>query len=192
MGQSNEQSKSTNDFKVIKTLESKVVYKNNWMSVHEDIIERESGAKGLYGVVRKPDFAVILPICHGYIYLVEQYRYPVKQRFSELPQGAWESNPEADHLLLAMGELQEETGLIAHQMTYIGAQYLAYGFCDQKYHIYLASEFSSGEQALDPEEEDLVCKRVKLADFEQMILAGEIMDATTVNAYGLAKIKGLI
>lgn len=176
----------------IETLESNLVYQNKWMQVYEDKIRRQSGAEGIYGVVRKPDFALILPICHGHVYLVEQFRYPVGKRFAECPQGAWESNPEADHLLLAMGELEEETGLIAHKMTYVGAQYLAYGFCDQKYHIYLASDFTQGTRALDPEEEGLTCKRVSVTEFERMICEGEIMDASTINAYGLAKLKGLL
>lgn len=37
----------------IKTLSSKVVYQNPWMTVREDDIQRESGAKGIYGVVDK-------------------------------------------------------------------------------------------------------------------------------------------
>ncbi|MGB2079661.1 MAG: hypothetical protein ACPHV3_07725, partial [Vibrio sp.] len=116
--------KTPNQTQSIQMLDSKLVYKNPWMQVFEDTIQRPSGAKGLYGVVKKTDFAVILPISGDDIYLVEQYRYPIKKRCLELPQGAWESNPEADHILLAMGELQEETGLIAEKMTYVGAQYL--------------------------------------------------------------------
>jgi len=82
--------------KEIETLESRVVYQNKWMSVREDKIRRASGVEGIFGVVDKADFVVILPIQDGYIHLVEQYRYPVEGRFWELPQGSWEENPDAD------------------------------------------------------------------------------------------------
>ena len=176
----------------IKTLESRIVYSNKWLTVREDKILRDSGSEGIYGVVEKPDFAVILPIQDQHIYLVEQYRYPVKARHWELPQGSWEDNPAADHLSLAMGELKEETGLTAGKMEYVGHQYLAYGFSNQGYHIYLATDLKAGDTNLDAEEEGLVSRRFTIKEFEAMVINGQIKDATTVNAYGLAKLKGLL
>ncbi|MFQ3235384.1 MAG: ADP-ribose pyrophosphatase [Paraglaciecola sp.] len=176
----------------IQTLASKVIYENKWMRLREDKIRRSSGSEGIYGVVEKPDFVVILPIDDGYVHLVEQYRYPIKKRCWELPQGAWEQNPKADHALLAAGELREETGLVANKMQYLGEQYLAYGFCDQKYHIYFATDLTFAGIDLDTEEEGLITKKVSLNCFENMILSGEIKDASSVNAYGLAKLKGML
>jgi 8-oxo-dGTP pyrophosphatase MutT (NUDIX family) len=176
----------------IKQLDSKVVYKNRWMSVREDQIERASGAKGIYGVVDKPDCAAIIAIDNGRIHLVNQYRYAVQARFWELPQGAWESNPEADHLELAKGELKEETGLIAKQMRYLGSQFIAYGFLNQTCHIYLATDLLATSTQLDSEEEDLISGDFSLAEFEQMLIEGEIKDCVTTAAYGLAKLKGAI
>ena len=69
---------------------------------------------------------------------------------------------------------------------------MAYGFCNQMYHIYLATELTFTEIDLDPEEEGLITKKVTLTEFEEMILSGEIKDASTVNAYGLAKLKGVL
>lgn len=176
----------------IKTLETKLVYENRWIKVREDIIQRQSGAIGLYSVVEKPDFAVILPIQAGFVHLVEQYRYPVEKRYWELPQGSWENAPQADHAALAAGELQEETGLVAGNMTYLGHQYLAYGLSNQGYHMYLATDLTFKARQLDAEEEGLITGKFSLSDFENMILSGEIKDATSVNVYGIAKLKGLI
>ncbi len=178
--------------KTIKTLNSRVVYENSWMTVREDHIERPSGTQGIYGVVEKPDFVVIIPIQDTHVYLVEQYRYPVKQRYSEFPQGSLESKLDSDHKDAALRELREETGLIAQNIRYIGKQYLAYGYSNQAYHIYLATDLEQGSLCLDQEEEDLLTQKISLARFEEMILSGEIMDATTVNAYCLAKFKGCL
>jgi ADP-ribose pyrophosphatase len=176
----------------IKQLTSKLVYQNKWMKVLEDTIKRPSGRHGVYGVVEKPDFAVIAAIEEGHIHLVQQYRYPVKARYWEMPQGTWEREGEIDPLELAMGELQEETGLKAGNMLHVAHQYLAYGFCNQGYHVYLATDLIKAKNKLDPEEEDLITKKFTLDEFENMILRGDIKDATTVNAYGLLKLKGLL
>ena len=57
------------------------------MRVREDTIRRRDGSIGIYGVVEKPDFVVIVPIeDDGRLHLVEQYRYPVEGRYWELPK----------------------------------------------------------------------------------------------------------
>lgn len=71
----------------IETTASKLVYKNRWMTVREDSIVRRNGTSGIYGVVEKADFAVIAAVREKSIYLVEQYRYPVRGRFWKIPQG---------------------------------------------------------------------------------------------------------
>ena len=69
---------SADDTSDIKTLGSRVVYENRWMRVREDAIRRRDGSDGIYGVVEKPDFAVIVPVeDDGRIHLVQQYRYHV-------------------------------------------------------------------------------------------------------------------
>lgn len=176
----------------IQTLASKVVYQNNWMSVREDEIARESGKTGIYGVVDKADFVVILAIEDEYIYLVEQYRYPVKSRQMEFPQGGWEGNPKASPDDVARGELQEECGLLAENWQYLGKQYLAYGFASQCYHVYVATGLTKTQQNLDPEEEGLTVHRMLLSEVKERILDGRIMDATTVNSFGLARLHSVI
>src|SRR5271157_6492046 len=101
----------------ITTLASREVYRNRWMRVREDEILRSNGERGIYGVVEKDDAAIILPIDRGRVWLVEQFRYTIQERALELPQGGWEmetENPEE----LARGELKEELGLSAAEMTY--------------------------------------------------------------------------
>ena len=49
----------------VKTLESKIIYQNKWMTVREDVIQRDNGAIGIFGIVEKPDFAVIAAIENG-------------------------------------------------------------------------------------------------------------------------------
>jgi ADP-ribose pyrophosphatase len=168
----------------ITTLSSREVYRNPWMRLREDEILRSNGERGIYGVVEKDEAAIILPVDNGRVWLVEQYRYTIQQRALELPQGGWEmevENPEE----LARGELKEELGLVASQMTYLGALWIAYGFTRQKQHVFLATGLTHTENDPDAEEHDLVARLVPVDDFEQMMLNGTIRDGCTLAAWGL-------
>ena len=175
----------------IETTETKVVYKNRWMTVREDAIVRSNGTTGVYGIVEKADFAVIAAIRDQSIHLVEQYRYPVKGRFWELPQGSWEDRT-IDPLELAKAELREETGLVAGSMRHVGRLFLGCGYSTQAYDIYFATELREGETQLDAEEEGLVSRAFPVRVVQTMIEDGTIKDATTVAAFGLLRLKGLL
>lgn len=170
----------------IRTLSSREIYRNPWLRLREDQIERNNGKKGIYGVVDKDDCAVILPIEGGTIYLVEQFRYTIQQRALELPQGGWEM-PDVNPEELARGELREETGLIAASMTHLGTLWIAYGFARQKQHVFLATGLTPSQTDPDPEEHDLTLHTFSITQFEQMLLDGVIQDACTLAAWGLYK-----
>lgn len=168
----------------ITALASREVYRNQWLRLREDRILRSNGKEGIYSVVEKDDCAIILPIQDGRVWLVEQYRYTIQERALELPQGGWEreiDNPEE----LARGELKEETGLHAAEMIYLGFLWIAYGFCRQKEHVFLATGLTMREREPDDEEHDLVIHTRSLEEFEQMMLDGRIRDASTLAAWGL-------
>lgn len=173
----------------IKTLESRQIYRNRWMSLKEDRILRADGSEGLYSVIEKDDFVVIIPVENDEIYLVEQYRYPLGQRTTELPQGSWECSRDAAPEDVARGELKEETGLSAGKMEYVGYQKLAQGYSAQGYHIYLATELTFTGQQLEEEEYGLTVKKIKISAFAQLIRDGKITDATSVTAFLLARTK---
>jgi ADP-ribose pyrophosphatase len=175
----------------INTAHSRVVYRNRWMTVREDAIVRADGSPGTYSVVEKADFAVIAAVQDQRIYLVEQYRYPVRGRFWEMPQGSWELSA-IEPLQLARAELREETGLIAGAMQHVGHLFLAYGFATQGYDVYLATDLRQGEAAKEASELDLIARAFNLDRFEAMLKDGVIKDATTIAAYGLIKLHGLV
>jgi 8-oxo-dGTP pyrophosphatase MutT (NUDIX family) len=168
----------------ITTLASREVYRNHWMRVREDEILRSNGEHGIYGVVEKHDAAIILPIDQGRVWLVEQFRYTIGERALEVPQGGWEmevENPEE----LARGELKEETGLEAAEMTCLGELWIAYGFLRQKHYVFLATGLTHAENKLDAEEHDLVVRSVSVGEFEEMMRTGAIRDGCTLAAWGL-------
>jgi 8-oxo-dGTP pyrophosphatase MutT (NUDIX family) len=161
----------------MRVVSSRVVYENRWMRVHED----RDGAGGLYGWIEKPPAALIVPIEDGQVWLVEQFRHPVGERFWEFPQGAADVTGEA----LARLELAEETGLRAGSMELLGRLYFAYGMSNQYVDVWRASDLVAGEQALEDTEEGLIVRRFMVEEVAAMVRANEIRDAASVAAWHL-------
>lgn len=164
---------------------SRVVYENRWMRVREDAIIRADGSPGVYGVVEKPDFALIVPVDVDGLWLVEQYRYPVGGRYLEFPQGSWEDQPRVDPAELAAAELREETGLRAGRLDHLGRLFAAYGYSTQGCQVWVATELSTGPRELLVEEQDLVARRVGFDEWVELLSAGVIQDVNTLAAWTL-------
>jgi ADP-ribose pyrophosphatase len=176
---------------MIKTISSREVYRNPWTSVREDVIERANGERGIYGVIDKDPASIIIPLeatTEGeFVYLVEQFRYTVGGRYCEFPQGGWET-AEVVAEEMARGELKEETGLTAERMTHLSTLQIAYGVMNQKHHVFLAEGLKLGMANPDAEESDLLVRRVSVAELEEMIVDGTIVDNCSVAAWGLYRL----
>jgi len=168
----------------IRQLSSRVVYRNNWMTVREDEIERDNGTRGIYGVVEKCDGAIVIAIDHHDVYLVEQYRYALGVKSVEFPQGSLERN-DLDPAEIAREELRAETGLVAEKLQPLGAICIACGFANQKTYAFLATGLTQVSGQRDAEEHDLVVRKVTLAQLSQLIRDNVIMDAQSLAAWGL-------
>lgn len=172
---------------------SRVVYANRWLSVREDAIVRPDGSIGIYGVVDKTDFALVIPIegegMEQRVHLVEQYRYPIERRCWELPQGGWPADPRGDAEALARTELAEETGLTAGRVEHLGRLQSAYGYSNQAFDVFLATRLTAGPHAREIEEQDMQQGCVPRAEFERMARDGEIVDANSLAAWALLRLR---
>jgi 8-oxo-dGTP pyrophosphatase MutT (NUDIX family) len=175
----------------IKTISSREVYRNHWTSLREDVIEREDGERGIYGVVDKDPACIVIPLessAEGdFLWLVKQFRYTVGAEFLEFPQGGWETHDPVPEEM-ARGELAEETGLRAERMTELARLWIGYGVLRQRHHVFLAEGLTPGETARDAEEQDMTVHRVAVSEFEAMLLDGRIMDNCTAAAWGVYRV----
>jgi ADP-ribose pyrophosphatase len=171
-------------------LTTRVAYENRWLRVREDTVRRADGSGGLYGVVERRPFAVIVPWEDGRITLVEQYRYPIRRRLWELPMGT--SEPGADVAETARIELREETGLEAGRIEFIATMFQGAGYSDQCGHVFLATELRAGPPAREQSEQGMVQRAMTLAEVEGMIAAGTLQDAMTLAALGMLRFRGRI
>lgn len=160
------------------------------MAVREHDLVFADGSVGMYGVVEKPDFALVIPQDEdGRFCLVEQYRYPVGRRAWEFPQGSWSGAREGGPEALAAAELQEETGLTAGALRHLGRLNPQYGFCDNAFDAYLATDVLAGPTSREASEQDMVQRWFNETDVVEMIRGGGVVDAASVAAYLLLLIQ---
>lgn len=169
--------------------ETREVYANAWMTVREDTFRRSDGAPGLYGVVDKPDYALVIALDGDRVAMVEQYRYPLGLRRWEFPQGTAPDRATMAPEELAARELREETGLRAGTLTYLGLLDVAPGMSSQRGRAYLATDLVQGDPEREDTEADMRHAWVTRADFEARARAGDITDAQSLAAYALLLLR---
>jgi 8-oxo-dGDP phosphatase len=174
---------------IVETLGSREVYANQWMVVREDAIGRADGTTGIYGVVDKPDFALVIPMDGERLRLVEQFRYPLGMRRWEFPQGTAPDRADVEAGELAARELREETGLRAANMLDLGLLDVAPGMSSQRGRVFLATGLTEGAHEREHEEQDMRTAWFSRAEFEKMIAAGEVTDAQSIAAYTLLLLR---
>lgn len=169
-----------------KTLSSKHIYSNPWMSVREDQVIRPDGQDGIYGVIdTRIATGVVALTPERDVYLVGQYRYPTDVYSWEIVQGG--ADEDEDPLTACKRELQEEAGLLAETWTPIGGEiHLSNCISSEKAYIYVAEGLSETEASPDGTEV-LQLKKVPLKEAVRMAVSGEIVDAVSVIGILLAE-----
>lgn len=167
----------------IKTVSSRIVYQCPWLSLREDEIERADGSGGIYAVVDKPDFALVIPMENGGFHLVEQYRYPVADRAWEFPSGSFPPGVTGTPQDMAAAELAEETGFTAGRLHKLGYLHCANGMTGEGVHIFLATDLMPGEPNREDTEQDMRQRWFPRTEIERMMRDGVITDGPSLAAY---------
>lgn len=167
----------------IKTVSSRLVYENPWLSLREDRIEHADGSPGLYSVIDKPDFAVVIPLEDNGFHLVEQYRYPIGERSWEFPSGSFPHGRTGTPEEVAAAELAEETGFTAGRLEKLGYLRSANGISGEGFHVFLATELTAGEPNREATEQDMRQRWFPRREVVRMLREGEITDGPTAAAY---------
>ncbi|MGK2882856.1 MAG: NUDIX domain-containing protein [Mycobacterium sp.] len=160
------------------------------MTVREDDIRRPDGSTGIYGVIDKPTYALIIALDGDRVRMVEQFRYPIGLRRWEFPQGTAPDLAELEPADLAARELREETGLRAESLREIGTLDVAPGMSSQRGRVFVATGITEGEPELEHEEQDLHSAWFARAEVEAMMRGGAITDSQTLAAWTLFLLDG--
>lgn len=172
--------------KTWKTLSSKIVYKNPWITVHEDQVKRPNGEKGMYAVVRTngPSVIIVAIDKNKEIYFIKIDRYTASKLSLELPGGG--TDKKEPLLRAAQRELQEETGLTAKKWIEAGSAQPMNGITDEVMHIFIAQDLMQTSQDQLAEEGIARIQKVPVQKVASLIKSGAITDSQTITAFTLA------
>lgn len=160
------------------TTSSKVVYKNSWITIHEDTTLSPEGAQGLYSYLESHDSCMVVVVNEReQIYLVHGYRYPTKTYGWELPGGGGEGE---DLLKASQRELEEETGITARSWEKLGEAIVCNGLMTEKMAVFLAMNlrYDGNKEVSDESFDDM--RFFSIDEVWSMIQHGDINDCQTL------------
>lgn len=162
-------------------LDRRVVYPGKIIRVEQWDVRLPNGETALREVACHPGAAAVAALDgEGRLIMVRQHRIAVGRVTLEVPAGKLDS-PDEDPFLCAQRELSEETGLTAKHWEKLTCLETTPGFCNERIHLYLATEFSQGETHPD-EDEFVATVRLPLREAVERVMRGEIRDGKTVAA----------
>lgn len=173
-------------------LGSRTAYENRWVRLREDAIRYPDGAEGVYSYIERPRYAIAAAVQDGRIWMVEQYRHPLRARSLELPMGVAPGGDATPIAEAAAIELREETGVRAARFEFVAEIAPAPALIAQTGALFLATGLTEGRQELEDTEQDLVALSLPVEDALARVCDGRIRDAATVASLGLLRLKGLI
>ena len=167
-----------------RTLSTKPIYSNRWLSLREDLVELPDGRTTIYGVVSCGQCVGILPFLDpDMVLLVRQYRYVARQATWEMPTGGVHMGESIEQA--AQRELSEEVGCRADRLTHVCTYHTSKSVVDETAHLFLGETLE--KLALRADDTEFI--EVRPFPFQQaleMVLSGEIVDSMTIIAVLLA------
>jgi ADP-ribose pyrophosphatase len=155
---------------------TEVVYRGKVISVARRFEPETPSA--FFEVVKHPGSTAIVAVTQeGKLLLVDQYREAVDGYLFEIPAGKLEPGEAPESC--AHRELEEETGFRAGRLEKLCELLMTPGYCDERIHIFVATELVPSKSNLD-ENEILTPVEIELEETLRMIDEGRIQDAKTV------------
>ncbi|MFQ5803784.1 MAG: NUDIX domain-containing protein [Candidatus Methylomirabilales bacterium] len=168
-----------------KTVSSKPIYSNKWLSLREDVAELPDGSTTVYGVVTCGHAVGILPFLDpDTVLMVQQYRYVARRVTWEMPTGGVHGGESIEEA--AQRELVEEIGYRAGRLNPVSTYHTSKSVMDETAHLFLADELVKLERPPRDETEFIEVRPFPFREVLQMVLAGEIVDSMTITAVLLA------
>lgn len=175
-----------------RTLASRQVYDNPWISLTEHQVINPGGQPGIYGTVhfKSLSVGVIALDDDDHIWLVGQHRYAIGRHTWELPEGG--SPAGESPLAAAQRELKEEAGIAATHWQELCRIHPSNSVTDEEAIVYLARGLTESETDREASEADMQRRRLPFAQALAMVLDGDITDVmTVVGVLRLARVLGV-
>jgi 8-oxo-dGTP pyrophosphatase MutT (NUDIX family) len=163
-----------------KTVSTRPVYQNRWLSLREDLVELPNGRTTIYGVVSCGECVGVLPFLDpDTVLLVRQYRYVAGRATWEMPTGGVHVGESVE--MAAQRELAEETGCRAARLTHVSTYHTSKSVVDETAHLFLGEDMT--KLPLPPDETEFIETRpFPFPEVMSIVRSGEIVDSMTIIA----------
>lgn len=159
-------------------LTSEKIYQGRILNVRKDRVRLPNGGEAFREVVEHPGAVAIVALDNEKnVYLVRQYRYPVKRVLLEIPAGKLDCGEEP--LACARRELAEEVGLEASEWQLLATFYTTPGFSNERMYLFMATGLKTCHEEADADE-FLELERMPLKNAITQTLNGTIQDAKSI------------
>ena len=160
-----------------KKIKSKIVYQRDWFVLCEDEVacERVIATKN---VIHHPGACVMIVETSEGILLEKQYRYAIQDFVYELPAG--KLNPNETMEDGARRELEEECGLYAKDLQYLGSFYPCFGYSDEIHYAFYTNQVEKTKTHFD-DDESIEIQFFSINEIKRMIQNGIIKDEKTIS-----------
>ncbi len=139
--------------------------------------ERDDGLKYIRDCVEPGNAVVILPVNeNNEVIFVKEEREVIGRISMGLPAGMIDENEDPKDA--AKRELAEETGIEAKSLEFLISYFPSCGYTNERIFIYLARDFTYGQQHFDDTEEILSVEKIKLDDCLKMISENKFYHAS--------------
>lgn len=158
---------------------SKKVFSGKLLHVFSDEVKLPDNSHSTREWIKHPGACAVVPVFRdGSIMLLNQFRYPARKVFVEVPAG--KIDPGEDPAVTAERELLEESGVRCQNLIKVGHFYPAIGYADEIIYSYVAWDLTVEKQNVD-DDEFLQPNRLPYKKALKMIETGEITDAKTIS-----------
>lgn len=167
-----------------------VVFRDPWFYVIRDAVEFANGARRMHARVmnRVNNGSAVLPMIGERIVLVRHFRHPLRRAILEIPRGGIEPGQSPEDA--AHAEIREEIGGSIRRIEGLGFVYGNTNLYGNGAHLFFAELESVGAPQVG--EGVTSIEKFTVAEFEDLLGRGDIVDAFTVAAYTHAKLRRLI
>ena len=156
------------------------------LKVYRDTVQLPDESTGVREWIDHPGASAVVPLFEdGSVLLIEQFRYPPRQTFLEVPAGKIDQ-PDEDPAEVAARELEEETGWRAGAFAKLSSLYPCIGYSNEIIHFFLARDLTKGTQDLS-EGEHVEVVRMPFREAVKRAQRGEIKDMKSAMALTLAQ-----
>lgn len=173
--------------KEYKIVESKTIFEGKILTLKIDQVKMPHGPIRERETIFHKGAVGIVPLTKdNEVYLVKQYRHPIREFLLEIPAGKLDRKEDPQEC--ALRELEEETGCRCQSLIKQAEFFTSPGYSNEYFYLYLATGLTRQEPKPEADEElDLKVLRMPLEKAMEMIISGEIKDGKTIIGLCLAE-----